>query len=100
MRAGVSVRLRTYPVDRNSVPDCTIVEALCATFAMPGLFKPMVATEPGGIGVSYVGLGGFNPTGLLLGEAAIIYPGGHITCVTNIGAGQMQTTGMSSGRYF
>jgi hypothetical protein len=79
MRAGVPARLRrTYPVDRNSVPDCTIVEALRVTFAIPGLIKPMMVTEPGGIKVSYVVLGGFNPTGLLLDEAALADHDAHI----------------------
>jgi predicted acylesterase/phospholipase RssA len=100
MRAGIPVRLRTYPVDRNSIPDCTIIEALRATFAIPGLFKPTMVAEPGGIKVSYVGLGSFNPTALLLDEAALVYPDGHITCVTSIGAGQVQTAGMSSVGYF
>jgi hypothetical protein len=93
MLAGVPVRLRTYPVDRNNVPDCTIVEAVRATFAVPGLFKHVVVTELGGIKVSYAGLGSHNPTGLLLDEVALVFPDGHITCVMSIGAGHMKKTG-------
>jgi hypothetical protein len=93
MHAGAPVRLRTYPVDMNSVPDCTIVEAVRATFAVPGLFEPVVVTELGGIEVSYSGLGSYNPTGLLLDEVALVFPNGHITCVTSIGAGHTKTAG-------
>jgi hypothetical protein len=97
-RAGVPVCLRTYPVDRNSVPDCTIVEAVRATFAFAGLFKPVVITEPGGIKSSYVGMAGINPTAQLLDETAHIFSEGHMTCVTSIGAGQ-KTAGMLSYGY-
>ncbi|KAG9118743.1 hypothetical protein FRC07_006603, partial [Ceratobasidium sp. 392] len=41
MRAGVPTCLRTYRVDAHGLPDCTIVEAVCSTFAVSGLFKPM-----------------------------------------------------------
>ncbi len=74
MRAGIPVRLCTYPLERNGVPDCTIVEALCAAFAVPGLFKPAAILEPGGITSLYVGLGDFNPTALLFEEKLL----GHL----------------------
>jgi hypothetical protein len=96
-RAGVPVCLRTYPVDRNSVPDCTIVEAVRATFALTGLFKPVVVAEPGGIESSYVGIDSMNPTAQLLDEAAHIFPEGHMTSVTSIGTGQ-KSIGMISYR--
>jgi hypothetical protein len=92
-RAGVPVCLRTYSVDRNSVPDCTIVEAVRATFALAGLFKPVVVAEPGGIKSRYVGIDSINPTAQLLDEAAHVFPKGHMASVTSIGAGR-KTTGM------
>jgi hypothetical protein len=89
--AGTPMYLRTYPVDRNSVPDCTIIEAVRATFALTGLFKPVVVAEPGGPQSSYVGIANIDPTTQLLDEAAHIIPDRNITCVMSVGAGQKQT---------
>ncbi|KAG9120864.1 hypothetical protein FRC07_003468 [Ceratobasidium sp. 392] len=92
MRAGVSTCLRTYAVDTGSLPDCAIVEAVCSTFAVPGLFKPMEVAEPGGIKSTYIGLGSFNPTVQLLKEAAHIFRDSQMKCVASIGAEQKDAT--------
>ncbi|KAG9122900.1 hypothetical protein FRC07_000527 [Ceratobasidium sp. 392] len=93
MRAGVPTCLRTYGVGASSLPDCTIVEAVCSTFAVPGLFKPTDVVEPGGIKSTYIGLGSFNPMAQLLKEAAHIFQDGHMRCVTSIGTKQKEALG-------
>ncbi|KAG8698468.1 hypothetical protein FRC09_007216 [Ceratobasidium sp. 395] len=92
MRAGMPARLRTYAVDANGIPDCTIIEAICSTFAVSGLFKPMDVVEPGDIKSIYVGLSGFNPMAWLLDEAANLFQNGRLKCAVSIGAGQKQAS--------
>ncbi|QRV94760.1 nephrocystin-3 protein [Ceratobasidium sp. AG-Ba] len=92
MRAGVPVRLRTYDSVANSLPDCTIVEAVCATFAVPGLFKPTEVIEPGGIKSTYIGLGDFSPTVELLDETVNIFKDGQVGCIASIGARQSEVS--------
>ncbi|KAG8704732.1 hypothetical protein FRC09_003358 [Ceratobasidium sp. 395] len=92
MRAGMPARLRTYAVDANGIPDCTITEAICSTFAVPGLFKPMDVVEPGDIKSAYVGPSDFNPMAWLLDEAAKLFQNGHLKCAVSIGAGQKQAS--------
>ncbi|QRV76327.1 hypothetical protein RhiJN_04342 [Ceratobasidium sp. AG-Ba] len=92
--AGGSICFRTYLPPRNGVPDCTIVEALCAALSLPGLFKPAVIIEPpGDIAVSYVGLCDYNPTATLLEELPLVFPDGKINCVVNAGARCKGTVG-------
>ncbi|KAG9103582.1 hypothetical protein FRC07_009964 [Ceratobasidium sp. 392] len=93
MRAGVPACLRTYAADTISLPVCTIVEAVCSTFAVPVLFKPMDVVEPGGIKSAYIGLGSFNPMVQLLKEAAHMFRDGHMKCVMSIGAEQKGVSG-------
>ncbi|KAG8770276.1 hypothetical protein FRC12_004385 [Ceratobasidium sp. 428] len=95
-RAGNPVCLRTYPFERNSVPDCTIVEALRAAFALPEVFKPATILETGGIGVTYVGLADYNPTALLLGELSCVFPDGHVSRIMSVGTSQASDAGMFS----
>ncbi|KAG8724692.1 hypothetical protein FRC09_015603 [Ceratobasidium sp. 395] len=92
MRAGSPTCLRTYRTDASSLPDCTIAEAICSTFAAPGLFKPMNVAEPGGIKSTYVGLSSFNPMVQLLDEAAHLFPDERLACVVSIGAAQRQAS--------
>ncbi|KAG8718404.1 hypothetical protein FRC09_012713 [Ceratobasidium sp. 395] len=66
MRGGMPACMRTYTTSANGLPDCTIVEAVCSTFAARGLFKPMDVSEPGGIKSTYIGLCNFNPMAQLL----------------------------------
>jgi predicted acylesterase/phospholipase RssA len=98
-RGGAPVCLRTYLANRNSIPDCTIVEAVRATCATPGLFKPTDITEPGGIKVSYVGLGHNNPAAQLLNEAAHVFPDLHLSCVVSVSAGYTQTPSNQTSSY-
>ncbi|KAG8724457.1 hypothetical protein FRC09_018386 [Ceratobasidium sp. 395] len=92
MRAGAPTCLCTYATNRSSLPDCTIVEAICSSLAVPGLFKPMDVTEPGGITSAYVGLSSFNPMVQLLDEAVHLFQNGHLACVVSIGAAQRQAS--------
>ncbi|KAG8680999.1 hypothetical protein FRC09_017829, partial [Ceratobasidium sp. 395] len=95
MRAGIPVCLRTYPFERNSVPDCTIVEALRAAFSLPGVFKPATILETGEIGVTYVGLADYNPTALLLGELSWVFPDRHVSRIMSIGTTQVSPIAMN-----
>ncbi|KAG8724686.1 hypothetical protein FRC09_015597 [Ceratobasidium sp. 395] len=90
MRAGSPTCLRTYTTDASSLPDCTIVEAICSSFAVSGLFKPMDVAEPGGITSTYIGLSSFNPMVQLLDEAARLFRDERLACVVSIGASQRQ----------
>ncbi|KAG8724414.1 hypothetical protein FRC09_018872 [Ceratobasidium sp. 395] len=92
MRAGAPACLRTYKTDTNGLPDCTIAEAICSSFAVSGLFKPMDVVEPGGIKSTYVGLSSFNPMDQLLDEATHLFQNGHLACVVSIGAAQKQAS--------
>ncbi|KAG8724461.1 hypothetical protein FRC09_018390 [Ceratobasidium sp. 395] len=92
MRAGAPTCLRTYTTDTSSLPDCTIVEAICSSFAVAGLFKPMHVAEPGGITSTYVGLSSFNPMVQLLNEAASLFQNEQLACVLSIGAAQRQAS--------
>ncbi|KAG8708122.1 hypothetical protein FRC09_001430 [Ceratobasidium sp. 395] len=84
--AEMPVYLRTYPVDANSSPDCTVLEAICATLAVPGLFKPMAIADIGGIESTYTGFSSFNPMVQLLEEATGLFQNGRMTCVLSVGA--------------
>ncbi|QRV94778.1 kinesin light chain [Ceratobasidium sp. AG-Ba] len=88
MRTEMPMCLRTYITHGFNLPDCTIIDAICATFAVPGLFKPLEIYEPGGLKSKYVGLGSFNPTPRLLDEAADIFQDKYVACVISLGAEQ------------
>ncbi|KAG8693623.1 hypothetical protein FRC09_010389 [Ceratobasidium sp. 395] len=92
MRAGSPTCLRTYTTDTSSLPDCTIVEAICSSFAVGGLFKPMDVAEPGGIKSTYVGLSSFNPMAQLLDEATHMLRNEQLACVVSIGATQRRAS--------
>jgi hypothetical protein len=86
-------RLRTYQVMKNQTLNCTIKEALLATSAIPGIFKPLVLEEFPGLNVTYLAAnrGCSNPTSHMLEEAREIFPNRHIACIVSLGAGQAQT---------
>ncbi|KAG8723718.1 hypothetical protein FRC09_002056 [Ceratobasidium sp. 395] len=91
MRAGSPTCLRTYTIsDTSSLPDCTIIEAICSSCALAGLFKPMDVPETRGIKSTYVGLSSFNPMVQLLDEATHLFRNEHLACVVSIGAAQRQ----------
>jgi hypothetical protein len=92
-RASMPTLLRTYSVEENQIPDCSILEAACATCATPGLFKSFNIDEPGGLGMGYFdgGLGNNNPAERLLVEANQVFPDQYVASVVSIGAGQAHT---------
>ncbi|KAF8602162.1 FabD/lysophospholipase-like protein [Ceratobasidium sp. AG-I] len=91
IRAGTTC-IRTYRVSANQGPECTIVEAVRATTAAPGMFKRAHIKEQG-VTVSYVGggLGCNNPTDKLLVDIATVFPERPIACVVSIGCGQVHS---------
>ncbi|KAF8598107.1 FabD/lysophospholipase-like protein [Ceratobasidium sp. AG-I] len=92
IRAGITTCIRTYRVSANQGPDCTIVEAVRATTATPGMFKRAHIKERN-VTVSYVG-GGLecnNPTEKLLADISVMFPEQSIACVVSIGCGQQHS---------
>jgi hypothetical protein len=89
IQAGTPTPLRTYHVNENQGLECTIVEAVRATTATPGILKRKAIYDRG-LEVSYIsaGLGCNNPTALLLVEAGRAYPERLAACVFSVGAGQ------------
>ncbi|CAE7146267.1 unnamed protein product [Rhizoctonia solani] len=83
---------RSYPVDSNPGPDCTIVNALHATMAHPDLFKSIDIFDAG-VSQSFVGgdIGCSNPLVHVLSEVKRLYPDRHVSCIISIGAGHART---------
>ncbi|KAG6884962.1 hypothetical protein C0993_007003 [Termitomyces sp. T159_Od127] len=80
---------RTYQVEANQGYDCTVVQAACATTAVPNLFKPVSITS-GGISETFVGasFGYSNPTKFVLEEAGLAFGLSQpVACLVSIGAG-------------
>ncbi|KAF8594217.1 FabD lysophospholipase-like protein, partial [Ceratobasidium sp. AG-I] len=99
LRAGIPTCFRTYPVSANQGPDCTIVEAIRATTAAPGLFKRAIIEE-NGIDIPYVG-GGLecnNPTDIALREISSVFPNRPIACVMSVGAGQLHSASIPDAK--
>ncbi|KAF8598126.1 hypothetical protein BDV93DRAFT_353241 [Ceratobasidium sp. AG-I] len=101
LRAGIPTCIRTYPVSANQGPDCTIVEAVRATTATPGMFKRAIIEE-NGISIPYVG-GGLecnNPTDIALREVSSVFPDRPIACVMSVGAGQLHSASIPDARIY
>ncbi|KAF8596365.1 FabD/lysophospholipase-like protein [Ceratobasidium sp. AG-I] len=101
IRAGIPTCIRSYPVSANQGPDCTIVEAIRATTATPGLFKRAIIEE-NGIDIPYVG-GGLecnNPTDIALREVASVFPNRPVACVMSVGAGQLHSASIPDARIY
>ncbi|KAF8601810.1 FabD lysophospholipase-like protein [Ceratobasidium sp. AG-I] len=101
LRAGIPTCIRTYPVSANQGPDCTIVEAVRATTATPGMFKRATIEEQG-VAIQYVG-GGLecnNPTDLALRELSSVFPDRAIACVVSVGAGQLHSASIPDARIY
>lgn len=101
IRAGITTCIRTYRVSANQGPDCTIVEAVRATTAMPGMFKRAHIKEQG-VPVSYVG-GGLdcnNPTNKLLEDISLVFPNQPIACVISIGCGQLHSGNIRDSKVY
>lgn len=91
MRGNIPVIFRTYDSPDEPAAECTIWEAARATSAAPTLFKQI---EIGPRRQTYIdgGLGRNNPTGTLLEEAGVVFPGRRVACIVSIGTGQLKTT--------
>ncbi|KAF8602169.1 FabD/lysophospholipase-like protein, partial [Ceratobasidium sp. AG-I] len=101
IRAGITTCIRTYRVSANQGPDCTIVEAVRATTATPGMFKQAQIREHG-VAVSYVG-GGLecnNPTDRLLADMSMVFPERPVACVISIGCGQHHSGSVPHARIY
>ncbi|KAG6898959.1 hypothetical protein C0993_002268 [Termitomyces sp. T159_Od127] len=83
--ANITPRIfRTYQVNANQSYNCTIMQAVRATTATPGLFKPVSITS-GGIPETFIGAGVRygNPTKLALDEAFTVFgPFQPVACLT------------------
>ncbi|QRV81275.1 kinesin light chain [Ceratobasidium sp. AG-Ba] len=92
MNAGIPVIFRSYHGSANQMPDCPIWQALSATMAHPGIFKPVEITSDH-LRQHFVdgGLGCNNPTAHVLAEVKSILPGQHVSNVVCIGAGHPDT---------
>ncbi|KAF8598774.1 FabD lysophospholipase-like protein [Ceratobasidium sp. AG-I] len=101
LRAGIPTCIRTYHVSANQGPECTIVEAVRATTATPGLFKRGIIKE-NGIEIPYVG-GGLecnNPTNIALRKVSSVFPDRPIACVMSVGAGQLHSASIPDARIY
>ncbi|KAF8597409.1 FabD/lysophospholipase-like protein [Ceratobasidium sp. AG-I] len=101
LRAGIPTCIRSYPVSANQGPNCTIVEAIRATTAAPGLFKRAIIKE-NGIDIPYVG-GGLecnNPTDIALREVSSVFPNSPIACVMSVGAGRLHSASIPDARIY
>ncbi|KAG8722151.1 hypothetical protein FRC09_006729 [Ceratobasidium sp. 395] len=85
------ILFRSYISSENQAPDCTIIQAVRATTAHPGLFKP-ANIEDRGITLSFIdaGLGCNNPAARMLDEAKLVFQNQHVGCVISVGTGQTQ----------
>ncbi|KAJ1304319.1 hypothetical protein OPQ81_005479 [Rhizoctonia solani] len=92
MNACLPVLLRSYRVDVDPSPDCTIRDALHATMAHPDLFKSIDIGELG-LKRSFVGgeIGCSNPIVHVLSEVKRLYPDRHVACILSVGAGHART---------
>ncbi|CAE6373224.1 unnamed protein product [Rhizoctonia solani] len=97
MRAWIPTLFRTYTVPENDGTKCTIVQALRATTAMMGYFKP-VTIDDSGVKITYVdgGVGANNPTVHMLNEAGRIFLDQNVSCMMTIGVGHLHPIGISS----
>ncbi|KAF8596373.1 FabD/lysophospholipase-like protein [Ceratobasidium sp. AG-I] len=95
MRGSIPTCIRTYRVDAHQGPDCTIVEAVRATTATPGMFKQAWLREDG-VKVPYVGggLGCNNPAAQALNELERVFTGRHISTFVSVGSGQLHSAQM------
>ncbi|KAJ7452585.1 FabD/lysophospholipase-like protein [Mycena latifolia] len=91
MRGNIPVLFRTYDSPHEPVATCAIWEAARATSAAPAFFKP-IEIGPASRAEAFLdgGLGRNNPTGTLLEEAQLLFPGQRVACVLSIGTGQVK----------
>ncbi|KAG8713433.1 hypothetical protein FRC11_012167 [Ceratobasidium sp. 423] len=89
IQVGTPECMRSYRVRENQGPEGSVLEAIRATTATPGVMKRKTVYD-GLIEVPYMSatLGWNNPAGLLLVEAARAYPDRPAACLLSLGAGQ------------
>ncbi|KAF8598773.1 hypothetical protein BDV93DRAFT_324215 [Ceratobasidium sp. AG-I] len=99
IRGGIPTLIRTYRVAANQGPHCTIVEAVRATMATPGMFKRAWIEEQT-VKTGYVGggLGCNNPTAHAIDEAELAFPGRSISVVLSVGSGQLRSASVPERR--
>lgn len=97
MRGSMPTCIRTYRVAAHQGPDCTIVEAVRATTATPGMFKPALIKDTH-VTAPYIGggLGCNNPAAHALSEIENLFPGRTLSIVLSIGSGQLHSAHMPS----
>ncbi|KAF8592974.1 FabD/lysophospholipase-like protein, partial [Ceratobasidium sp. AG-I] len=99
IRGGIPTLIRTYRVAANQGPDCTIVEAVRATTATPGMFKRAWIEEQT-VKTGYVGgaLGCNNPTVHAISEVEMVFPGRPICTILSVGSGQLRSASIPALR--
>ena len=92
IRGGIPTSICTYQLAANQGPEYTIVEAVRATMATPGLFKIASILEQGITGrYAGGGLGCNNPTAHMLDEVERLFPGSLLATVLSVGSGQLHS---------
>ncbi|KAF8598763.1 FabD/lysophospholipase-like protein [Ceratobasidium sp. AG-I] len=101
IRAGLPTCIRSYRVPANQGPDCTIIEAVRATTAMPGMFKRATIYEQG-VPIAYIGgaLECNNPTDHLLSDLSAVFPDRGVASIVSIGSGQLHSTNIPESRIY
>ncbi|KAG9125347.1 hypothetical protein FRC07_007990 [Ceratobasidium sp. 392] len=92
---GVTL-FRSYLSSENQAPDCTVVQAVRATTARPGLFKP-AKIDHHSVPLLFVdaGLGCNNPAAHMLDEAKLVFRADQrVGCIISVGTGQTQPASM------
>ncbi|KAF8596369.1 FabD/lysophospholipase-like protein [Ceratobasidium sp. AG-I] len=99
MRGAIPTCIRTYRVAANQGPDCTIVQAVRATMATPGMFK-RAWIEEHTVKAAYIGggLGCNNPTAQAIDEVDQVFPGRTIQTIISVGSGQLRSASVPERR--
>ncbi|KAF8594387.1 hypothetical protein BDV93DRAFT_515829 [Ceratobasidium sp. AG-I] len=92
IRGSIPTFIRTYRIAANQGPECTIVEAVRATMATPGMFKKATIIEQS-VKIKYISgaLGCSNPTTHMINEAEKLFPGRLLATVLSVGSGQLHS---------
>ncbi|KAF8595697.1 FabD lysophospholipase-like protein, partial [Ceratobasidium sp. AG-I] len=95
IRGSIPTFIRTYRIAANQGPDCTIVEAVRATMATPGMFKKATIIEQS-VKTKYISgaLGCNNPTTHMINETEKLFPGRLLATVLSVGSGQLHSANL------
>jgi len=85
---------RTWIPAANQSYNCTIIQAVRATNALPAFFKDIEFGEPIKQRYTYGTLGCNNPVKYVIGEARSMYPNRSISCVVSLGTGAENVIGL------